>query len=281
MRAVGDDRVDLDAAVHRPRMHHQRAGLGVAELLFVEAPVVEIFRQRRDVGAVHALALQAQHHHDVGAVEALAHVARDFDAEALDAGRQERGGGDHAHARAHGVEQDDVGAGDARVQDIAADRHQQAFDAAFVAADGERVEQRLGRVLVRAVAGIDHRAVELAGEQFDRAGGVMAHHQDVGMHGVERDRGVDQRLAFAHRGLADRHVHHVGAEPLARQFERGLGAGGALEEQIDLGAAAQRGALLLDLAIEFDEFLAEVEQAGNILAGKPLDPQQMPPAEDE
>ena len=54
-----------------------------------------------------------------------------------------------------------------------------------------------------------------------------------------------------------------------------------LEEQVDLGAAAQRGALFLDLAIELDEFLAEVEQAGNVVAGKPFDPQQMPPAEDE
>src|SRR5262249_23568191 len=33
LRAIGDARVDLDAAVHRARMHHQRVGLGVAELL--------------------------------------------------------------------------------------------------------------------------------------------------------------------------------------------------------------------------------------------------------
>src|SRR6476659_10171635 len=35
-------------------------------------------------------------------------------------------------------------------------------------------------MLVRTVAGIDHRAVELARQQLDRAGSVMAHHQDVG-----------------------------------------------------------------------------------------------------
>ena len=54
-----------------------------------------------------------------------------------------------------------------------------------------------------------------------------------------------------------------------------------LEEQVDLGAAAQRGALLLDLAVEFDEFLGEVEQAVNLFAGKPFDPQQMLLVEDE
>ena len=43
-------------------------------------------------------------------------------------------------------------------------------DAALVAADGERVEQRLRGVLVGAVAGVDHRAVDLARQQVDRAG---------------------------------------------------------------------------------------------------------------
>ena len=39
--------------------------------------------------------------------------------------------------------------------------------------------------------------------------------------------------------------------------------------------------LLFDLAIEVDEFLAEIQQAGDIGCGKPFDPQQMPMAEDE
>src|SRR5205823_8800788 len=36
LRAVGHDRVDLDSAIHRPWMHHQRVGLGVRKLLLVE-----------------------------------------------------------------------------------------------------------------------------------------------------------------------------------------------------------------------------------------------------
>ena len=39
--------------------------------------------------------------------------------------------------------------------------------------------------------------------------------------------------------------------------------------------------LLLDLAVELDEFLGEVEQADNLVARKPFDPQQMALAEDE
>ena len=72
-----------------------------------------------------------------------AHVGEDLDAQALDAGGQQRRGADDAHARAQRVEEQDVGAGDAAVGDVAADRHHQAGDVALVAADGEGVEQRL------------------------------------------------------------------------------------------------------------------------------------------
>ena len=123
-------------------------------------------------------------------------------------------------------------------------------DVALVAADGERVEERLGRVLVGAVAGIDHRARHLLGEQLDRAGGVMAHDQDVRPHGVQRHRRIDQRLALLHGGGADRHVHDVGAEALAGELEGGLGPRRGLEEEVDLRAAAQDRLLLLDLAAD-------------------------------
>src|SRR5215211_3138715 len=110
LRAVGDQRVDFDAAVHRPGMHHQRVGLCISEFFLVEPKIMKILARGRHEGAVHALALQPQHHHNVGAIEALAHVARDFDAHPLDAARQQCGGRHHAHPRPHGVEQKDVGA---------------------------------------------------------------------------------------------------------------------------------------------------------------------------
>src|SRR5262249_46262387 len=80
LRAVGDARIDLDPAIHRAWVHDQRVGLGVAELLLVEPVVVEIFLDRGHERAVHALALQAEHHDDIGIRETLAHVAADFDA---------------------------------------------------------------------------------------------------------------------------------------------------------------------------------------------------------
>src|SRR6202022_1224592 len=105
LRAIRHDGVDLDAAVHRPRMHHPRIGFCIGPLLLLAAEVMKILRARRHERAVHALALQPQHHDDIGAVEPRAHVAGDLDPHPLDAARQQRGGRDHADARTHGVEQ--------------------------------------------------------------------------------------------------------------------------------------------------------------------------------
>ena len=88
----------------------------------------------------------------------------------------------------------------------------------------------------------------LLGEQMHRAGCMVAHDDDVRPHGVQRHGRVDQRLALLHGGRRDRHVHHVGAEPLAGELEGGLRPRRGLEEEVDLRAAAQGRLLLLDLA---------------------------------
>ena len=162
------------------------------------------------------------------------------------------------------------------MRDVAADRDDEAGEPALVAADGERVEQRLGRMLVRAVAGIDDRALDLLRQQRHRAGGVMADDEQVRPHGVQRHRRVDQRLALLHRRGGDRHVHDVGAEPLAGELEGGLRAGRGLEEEVDLRAAAERRLLLLDLAADVDRRFGGIEQKRYILGGKALDPEKVP-----
>ena len=98
------------------------------------------------------------------------HVGEDLGGQRFDAARQQRARRDDAGADLHGAEQQQVRAGDAGIGDVAADGDGEAGEVALVLADGERIEQRLGRVLVRAVAGIDHRAADLLAEQFHRAG---------------------------------------------------------------------------------------------------------------
>ena len=162
---------------------------------------------------------------------------------------------------------------------VAADRDDQALEAALAPADGERIEQRLGRMLVAAVAGVDHGAVDVAGEQRDRPAVLVAHHQHVRMHRVQGHGGVDQGLALLDRGRADRHVDHVGAQPLAGQLERGARARRALEEQVDLGAAAQDRQLLVGLAAELDVAVGAIQKMLDLAGLQPFDAEQVPMGE--
>ncbi|MGY3467948.1 hypothetical protein ACVW0I_004819 [Bradyrhizobium sp. LM6.11] len=109
----------------------------------------------------------------------------------------------------------------------------------------------------------------------------MPDHQDIRVHGVQRHRGVDQRLALFHGRRGHRHIHDIGAQPFAGEFERGLGPGGSLEEEVHLRPSTQDGALLVNLAVDLDIFFGQVEEAGDVGRGKALDAQQMPVAEDE
>ena len=150
---VGDARVDLDAAVHRARVHHLLAG---PQPLGRDAPARRVLAQARHVvrALLHPLVLHAQDVDDVGVADRV-DVGRRLAAQRLDPARQERRRPDERHARADERERLDVRARDARVEDVADDRDVQALERAELALDRVEVEQRLRRVLVLAVAGVD------------------------------------------------------------------------------------------------------------------------------
>ncbi len=68
----------------------------------------------------------------------------------------------------------------------------------LVLADRERVEQRLRRVLVHAVAGVDDARPADARQQVAGAGRGVAQHDHVGRHRLDVQRGVGERLALEH-----------------------------------------------------------------------------------
>ena len=258
-----------------PGVHDEDVLGGQVELRAVEAVEAEVFALGGDQAALHALPLQAEHHHHVGARKALFHVVEHGDAHGGDGGGDEGGRADDADLGAHGREQVDVGAGDPAVQDVAADGDSEAFEAAAAAAEGERVEQGLGGVLVGAVAGVDDGGGDFLGQQVGRAGLVVADDEEVAAHGVKGARGVEQGFALIHAGGADGHVDDVGAEALAGEFEAGAGAGAVLEEQVDEGAAAQQVALGFAGAVEEDVALGEVEQVGDFGGVEAFDGEQV------
>src|SRR5699024_2628755 len=132
--------------------------------------------------------LHPEHHDRVRAgIHRLIEVVGDLRGPVRDPGGQERGRSDEGDVRAEGVQQVDVRAGDPGVQHVTDDRDVDAVEvvaaccgvvpaADEVAANGERVEQRLGRVLVSAVPGVDDPRVDppRGGEAFGRPGGAVA-----------------------------------------------------------------------------------------------------------
>ena len=161
------------------------------------------------------------------------------------------------------------------MENIAADCDDEAADLALGAADGQRIQQRLRRMFMGAVAGIDNRAGNLLRQKRYRTGLVVADDQDIGPHGIQCHCRIDQRFALFDAGVGHGHVHHVSTGALACQFEGGLRAGRCLKEQIYLCQSPQCRGFLLALPGNLDGFIRPVEQIENIGLGQALDAEKM------
>ena len=244
---VGDLAVDLDAAVDRAGMHDEGVGLEPRGALLGEAEEGGVFAEAGEVFLALALVLDAQEVDDVDLGQDGVDVVRDADAQLLELARDERAGADERDARAELEQRPDVRAGDAAEEDVADDGDVEAGDAAEALADGEDVEQRLGGMLVRAVAGVDDAGLEPLGEEVRRAGAGVAQDDDIGVQRLEVARGVLERLALGEAGGAGGDIDDVGAEAEGGELEGGAGAGARLDEEIDQRFAAQ-GRDFFDLA---------------------------------
>ena len=109
------------------------------------------------------------------------------------------------------------------MQHVADDGHPQAVQITGrppePAPDGERVQQGLGRVLVSAVARVDHAALDPGGEPMSRTGIGVTDDYGVCAHRFERQGGVLERFALGHARTLGREVDDVGGQPLGRQFD--------------------------------------------------------------
>ena len=149
----------------------------------------------------------------------------------------------------------------------------------FSRPDRQRIQQRLGRVFMLAVTGVQHRAVDLLGQQVHRAGMRVAHDQKVRVHRVQRQRGINQRLAFFDRACLHRHVHHIRTQPLARNLETRLGAGRVLEKHVDLRQPLQGFRAFHRLPVQVDIAVGQVQDRGDFGGVQRFDAQKMALAE--
>ena len=170
LRAVRDGIVNFQAANHWARMQNQRAGTRELQSLRRELVAQNVFLGG-ERGFVQAFGLHAQRDDYVCAIERLfdARNAAHVGCESFQLARHPHRGAAQRGAHAKFAEQVNIGASHAAVQHVAEDGEIPAFELAFAISNGERIEQRLGGMFVRAVAGIDNRDAEAVGNKFGRA----------------------------------------------------------------------------------------------------------------
>ena len=188
LRRVGDGGVDLDTAVHRAGVHDllPRSQAGRRH-----PPACRVLAQARHVVGtlLHALPLHAQDVDHVRVGDGR-DVVRDGDAGGLDAARQQRRRADEHDVGADQEQRLDIRAGDARVQDVSDDGHVHVLEPPELGLDRVEVEQRLGRVLVLAVPGVDHVRGGVPDGELRRADLRVPHDEHVRVVGAEREQRV-------------------------------------------------------------------------------------------
>ena len=177
--------------------------------------------------------------------------------------------------RAEFAKQMDIRAGHAAVEDVAEDGDVPPIEPAFAIADGERVEQRLRGMLVRAVARVEHGNFEALGDEFRRAGRAVADHDAVGTHGFDGADGIDQRFALFQAGGFRLQSHRIGAEARRGCGEADARARGRLEESDGDRLAAESGEFFQRVTLEFLKGLGLIENKSDLLAGEVFDSEQV------
>ena len=164
--AVGEARADLDALVHGAGMHDEGAWVGAGHAAFRHLPAADVLPEAGEEPAGLPLALEAEGHDYVSAFHSPVEIGFDADGGQgvvrrqvvvrtkklrREEGRRSRQG----YLRTGPGESPEGGAGDPAVEDVSHDDDLETFQPSQLAADGVQVEQGLGRVGVKPVAGID------------------------------------------------------------------------------------------------------------------------------
>ncbi len=221
------------------------------------------------------LVLDAKEVNDVGRLQDFIDVVRNGDAQFFKLAGHQRARPDQGHARTELEQREDIGPRDAAKKDVANDRDLQAGDRALLRADGVKIEQRLGRMLVRAIASVDDARREPLRQELRRAGGTVPDHDDVGVVRFQDLGRVLERFALGQAGGGRGDVDDIRAQADRRDLERGAGARARFDEEIHQRFPAQ-GRHLLDLArADFLERIRRIEKERDLLRGKFADAEQI------
>ena len=108
----------------------------------------------------------------------------------------------------------------------------------------QRIQQRLGGMFMRAVAGVNDRRLPHSRQVVWRTGHRMPNDDAIRRHGFKIARRVEEGLALADAGSGNADVDRVRRQTLGGDFEGGTGSCRRLKEEINYCSPAQRRHLL-------------------------------------
>jgi len=152
----------------------------------------------------------------------------------------------------------------ARVAQVAAEHDLEAFEPALLLPQRVEVAERLRRVLVCAVAAVDHRHGRVA--RRDARGAVLgvANDEDVGVAAADDANGVRERLALRAAGrVAVGRADHAAAQTQHRRLEAQARARRRLEEQRRHDRTATQVGPGVQVGAEFVGVMEELEDLGS------------------
>ena len=279
MRAVGDVRGDFDAAVDRARRENEDVFFAAGEAFGVHRVKVRVLGERRERTDDLAFELDAKEVEHVDAGQNFVERISVFDAEFGPMRRNEGRRAANDRFRAEFLEREDVRAGDAAVRYVADDRDRFSFERTETLTHRQKVEEALRRVFVRAVAGVDDRAVfEVLRQKSRRAGAAVPDDDRVDAHRENILGGVDERFALREAARRGGKLDNVGAESATGEPEADAGARRVFEKEVDdRFAVEQREFTLIFRIVEnvLAETVGQIEQNRQFFDAEVLEPKEM------
>src|SRR5262249_51260249 len=198
-----------------------------------------VFAKRWKESRRFAFELHAQHEHDVRAFNCVfdrsgrKHAPFAILRKLIEIRRNQSSGARDAHMRAEFRKKMNIRARNSAVGYIADNGDLKPFDAAFVIAYGERVEKRLSRMFVSAVARIDDGCSANARKLMRHSRRRVSYNYRIRHHSLQIAGGIDNGLAFSHAACGYGDIDCVCGKALGCNLETGSRARGRLEEKVD------------------------------------------------
>ena len=142
---------------------------------------------------------------------------------------------------------------DPTVPNVSDQRYRQSLQHSTMLADREDIQQRLRRMLVRAVARVKDWRIEMAGQQMRRTGCTVPDDNLIDAHRFDVAGRVNECFTLRQAAATGREVNSVGAQALGGQIEAGAGPRRRFKEQIGDDCALERPQFRLALLGQFPE----------------------------